>query len=111
MTLAHSSAADEQNFKDGAHYYRFTADDGHEGPREKERKVSTVQRVEFHVDQVLSCRTLIVSMMVDRGWLVSMMVARTPSWFVCDCSYEREEGPFLSIRCRSWRREEDMEWN
>ncbi len=45
-------AADERNFRDGAHYYRFTADDGHEGGKEKSGA--------FDSGSVTSCLTLTV---------------------------------------------------
>lgn len=66
------SATDEQNFKDGAVFYRFTADDGHEGSREKEQRrvTQSASKIEFLNLSAHSCKTLAVS----KGWINYLML-------------------------------------
>ncbi len=55
-------ATDEQNFKDGTFLYRFTADDGHEGHKDAQRRLTgTPSRIDFNVVSVSTCRTITVS--------------------------------------------------
>ena len=60
-----SAATDpSQNFKDAAEFYRFMADDGHEGPKEKDRKstvVSLPSKRNFKMESDSSCKTFTVS--------------------------------------------------
>lgn len=50
---------DEHKFKDGQFLYRFTADDAHEGLRERERRFTlSSSRVEFGSMQTFTCRTI-----------------------------------------------------
>ena len=53
-----------QNFKDAAEFYRFTADEGHEGPKEKDRKqtlVSSSSKMNFELTEDSPCKTITVS--------------------------------------------------
>ena len=52
-----------QNFKDSAEFYRFTADDGHEGPKEKDRKqtLQTPAKKNFNMVNDTPCKTFTVS--------------------------------------------------
>ena len=54
-------ATDEQNFRDGAHLYKFLSDDGHEGGGVKDRRVSALpSRLDFRSTNLLSCISLMV---------------------------------------------------
>ena len=59
-------ATDEQNFRDGAFFYRFTSDDGLEDPKERERRLTMIpSKIDFTLTSVGSCRTITVSGQLD----------------------------------------------
>ena len=79
------SATDEQNFKDGTFLYRFTADDGHEGPKDKEgqrRLTALVSKVDFILTSVSCCRTIAVSGWGQSPWLLCIFVRLMYCWHI-----------------------------
>ncbi len=62
LHTVHILATDEQNFKDGSFLYRFTADDGHEGAKDYQRRLTgSTSRIDFNNVSVSTCRTITVS--------------------------------------------------
>lgn len=55
-------ATDEQKFRDGTFFYRFSSDDGMEDPKEKERKLTmAASKIDFSLTSVGPCRAITVS--------------------------------------------------
>ena len=79
-----SAATDPaQNFKDSAEFYRFMADDGHEGSKEKDRKQTLTpmpSKKNFSMVNDTPCKTFTVSMCA---------VNECVCLCVCMCVFER----------------------
>ncbi len=64
FSLCSCAVTDDQNFKDGQFLYRFTADDQHEGGKEREKEKERRQTVvgrEFINTETFHCKMITVS--------------------------------------------------